>query len=124
MKPTTAASYAKNTRPRECPYLVRRRDLPEDARGTLAALVLSQRWRCAPNYGMRMKPFSTAEVVAMTGASERQLGYWVRVGYLPPHLKGVGSGGRRSWTRADVERARQLKDASDLRRTPLPEMVS
>jgi len=57
---------------------------------------------------------TTIEVCRMTGTSYRQLDYWCRTGRIPgqPVGRGTGSGHRRAWTDAQIERAALLAEAS------------
>lgn len=58
--------------------------------------------------------YSTVEVAKLTGATYRQLDYWCRTGRIAgqPPGRATGSGQRRKWSEADVERARLLLRAS------------
>lgn len=51
-------------------------------------------------------------VVQATGATSRQLDYWVRRGFLP--LAAPGSGYRRDWNDDVVVRARKIRQLADL----------
>jgi DNA-binding transcriptional MerR regulator len=46
---------------------------------------------------------STTVTQALTGATQRQVDYWIRKGLVGRHLKGLGSGANRAFTPADVE---------------------
>lgn len=63
---------------------------------------------------MDARHFSTSEVADLTGASYRQLDYWSRNGVLVPEFEATGSGSRRSYSAADVERARVVRAVSEL----------
>lgn len=69
--------------------------------------------------------FSSVEVSKITGATYRQLDYWCRSGLIPGQA-GVapGSGARRRWTAADVQRARLVKLAAMLSHSPLDKTVA
>jgi hypothetical protein len=67
--------------------------------------------------------YSTAEARRLSGASLRQLGYWVEVGWIEGQPVEIGSGSRRRWTPEQIIRARRLVAASDLARTPLPDLA-
>lgn len=59
--------------------------------------------------------FSTNDVAERTGCSYRQLDYWSRNGVLVPEIvEGQGSGTRRAYSAADVERARVVRAVSEL----------
>lgn len=72
-----------------------------------------------------VRRYSTVEVMNLTGASYRQCDYWCRAGLIPGQPRGsaTGSGGRRRWTVADVERARLLLMVSRIRNRPMVEVV-
>lgn len=53
-------------------------------------------------------------VERLTGASYRQLDYWVRCGYISDDLVGKGSGGRREWRASHIETAHALLQSSSL----------
>lgn len=60
--------------------------------------------------------YTTVEVARLTGATYRQLDYWARSGRIPGQSPGpsTGSGHRRLWSEADVERVRLVLRASVL----------
>lgn len=51
------------------------------------------------------RTYRTADVVAFTGATYRQIDYWCRVGLLDPEGDGRGSGIVRRWAPEDVRAA-------------------
>lgn len=59
--------------------------------------------------------YSSADVCRATGATYRQVDHWARTGRIPGQDHGPGYGGRRQWTPEQVERVRQLVEASKLR---------
>lgn len=68
--------------------------------------------------------FTTTEVVAMTGASYRKLDYWARCGYIPDGFRLVtGTGHVRQWTQEQVDRAKLLVTASEIKAAPLDELA-
>jgi DNA-binding transcriptional MerR regulator len=50
---------------------------------------------------------NTAVVMERTGASYRQLDYWIKQGWLHP-VGGVGSGNPRDWSEAEVDVAARM----------------
>jgi len=52
--------------------------------------------------------YSTAEVSRITGCSYRQLDYWIRTGIIEIRYGAHGSGSRRRWTEAEVERLERV----------------
>lgn len=74
---------------------------------------------------MSDETYTTMEVVAMTGATYRQLDWWVRTGRIPGNgeLVNVGSGHRRTWTGEQVARVELLLRASLLVNATLDEAV-
>ena len=68
---------------------------------------------------------STNDVVAATGATYRQVDYWVRTGLVPGQSpEGPGSGHRRRWHPAQVNRVRLILLASRLSNRPLADVVA
>jgi DNA-binding transcriptional MerR regulator len=69
---------------------------------------------------------STEDVARLIGASYRQLSYWCSEGLIPgqPTDPGSGSGGHRQWTAADIERARVVLTAAQLRAGSLADTVA
>jgi DNA-binding transcriptional MerR regulator len=68
--------------------------------------------------------FTSKEMVALTGATYRQIDYWCRKGLIPGHTEPVGSGGRRRFSEEDLRRARLILLASRLSTKPLVEVVA
>lgn len=56
--------------------------------------------------------WTTTEVCKMTGATYRQLDYWCRTNRIPDQ-PAPGSGGRRRWTRAQIDHVDVLLRASE-----------
>lgn len=56
--------------------------------------------------------YSAGELCRITGATYRQLDYWVRRGLLVPRYASRGSGDPRSFDRSDLDRAVLLRLAS------------
>lgn len=52
--------------------------------------------------------YTAGEVMALTGCTYRQLGYWSNRGYVEFVARGTGSGHRRLYSPAAVERVRDL----------------
>lgn len=49
------------------------------------------------------EPFTTAQVVALSGCTYRQIDYWCRSGLITSHeLSDLGSGRQRAWTVVDL----------------------
>lgn len=69
--------------------------------------------------------YSTHEVAAITGATYRQCDHWARTGRITgqPAGRGTGSGHRRRWTAAQIERVGQLLRASEVVNATLDEVV-
>lgn len=65
---------------------------------------------------------STSEVARLLGVTYRELDNWIRLGYIPG-LGRPGSGFLRWWTLEQIARARQLAEASRLRRLRLDDIV-
>lgn len=63
--------------------------------------------------------YTSVEVCRLVGCSYRQLDYWTRVGYVTPRVPACGSGSRRMFDDGDLERAGELKRASDALRRGL-----
>lgn len=62
-----------------------------------------------------MERYSTSQVAVLSGATYRQLDYWASNGVLTPTVAdATGQGSRRSYSEADVERARVLAAVSAL----------
>lgn len=59
-------------------------------------------------------PWSTAWVAEVTGATFRQVDWWVRHGLLGDDLQGVGQGQRRRFTPAQVEAVTALAELAAL----------
>jgi DNA-binding transcriptional MerR regulator len=72
-----------------------------------------------------MTTYSTPEVCELTGATYRQVDYFARKGLIPgqPAGHGTGSGHRRRWNAAQVERVTLLLRASRLVNATLGEAV-
>ena len=49
-----------------------------------------------------MKTYSTTGVAARSGATFRQLDYWVRTGLIEPSVPARGSGRPRTWSEDDL----------------------
>ena len=60
-----------------------------------------------------MKLYSTDEVARHSGATFRQLDYWVRLGYVRPVRPSSGSGNARRWSEENLDRVRQIVRAID-----------
>lgn len=59
--------------------------------------------------------FSSPDVVRLTGATARQLVYWVDQGVIAPSVTAAGgSGGRHRWSATDVRTIRVLAKLADL----------
>lgn len=59
-------------------------------------------------------PNGTNDAVDRTGATLRQVNYWATHGLLGPHQANLGSGGRRTFTGADLEIVWGLARLADL----------
>lgn len=67
--------------------------------------------------------YTTPEVCEMTGATYRQVDHWARKGWIPGQPAEVGSGMRRRWTPAQVERVGVLLKASKLSNSTITQAV-
>lgn len=65
--------------------------------------------------------WSSPQVVALTGATYRQLDYWCRQGLID--LPGQGAGTHRRWSAAHVARAVAVKRAADLHGQSLAQLL-
>lgn len=57
---------------------------------------------------------TSPEAVELTGATYRQIDYWVRTGKVGRHLRGLGSGARRRYHATDIEVLSALAQLSAL----------
>lgn len=69
------------------------------------------------------RTYTSLEVVALTGATYRQLDWWCRTGRIPGQEMVIGSGHRRQFTTRQVARVTKLVEASALVNSTLDEAV-
>ena len=67
--------------------------------------------------------YRTVAVCEMTGATYRQIDYYCRRGLIPGQEQVIGSGMRRTFTEAQVERVRLLLRASRLSTSTLEQAL-
>jgi len=66
---------------------------------------------------------STQEVADAAGVTYRMVDYWCRKGLISGQEGGLGSGVRRSWTRAQMRRVELLATASWLKNATFDQLV-
>lgn len=67
--------------------------------------------------------WTTTQASKMTGATYRQIYYWMLKGHVQPEVPARGSGSTMLFTQAQVERIKELKDAAYIYNLPFGEFV-